>query len=48
MRKAAITILAIVLCSMFIYWLTLLHWSIAVAVTCIVLLGALGDKQQYE
>ena len=47
MRKVVITIAAIALCSVFIYWLCLLHWSIAVAVTCIVLLGALSEKD-YE
>ena len=43
--KNIITVLAATaLCGTLIYWLCLLHWSIAVVLTSIVVLGAIGDS----
>ena len=44
-NKFLTVIFAIALIAVVEYWLCLIHWSIAVFLTSIVVIGALGDKR---
>jgi len=44
-KNAIILMAATALCGTLIYWLYLLHWSVAVAVTSIVVLGVMGGVE---
>lgn len=37
---------AIALCGTLIYWMCLLHWSIAVVLTSIVIPGVIGESER--